>query len=180
MNIMLFGFKKCGKTYYGLKVADRLGMNFADSDLLVEKLYTKIQHESLPYRQIAQKHGFPYFRDLEKHVIPLLAEEKNCIISLGGGIVLDPENLERLQKVGIMIFLKTPKSVLEKRLLSHELPNFLDPKDPRASFEKFYEERLPIYEGIAAHVIDTENKTEEEVLEDLCCFIKLVKDQDLG
>lgn len=177
MNIILFGFKKCGKTYYGLKVADRMHMDFVDSDLLVEQLYTKIHHETLPYREIVKKHGFPYFRDLEKHVIPLLAEQKNSIISLGGGMILDPDNLERLKQIGVLVFLKTPKKTLEKRILSHELPPFLDPKDPLASFEQFYHERLPIYEAIPAHVIDTGSKKEEEVLEDLCTFVREIRDQ---
>ena len=58
MNIVLFGYKKCGKTYFGLKVAQKLHMNFIDSDHLIEELFFKIQHYKLSYREIAKKYGY--------------------------------------------------------------------------------------------------------------------------
>ncbi|MBM3199226.1 MAG: shikimate kinase, partial [Chlamydiae bacterium] len=76
MNIILFGFKKCGKTYYGLQLAKKLHMHFVDTDLMIEELYTKIHHQTLPYRDIAKKHGFAFFRNLEKHAVAQLAQEK--------------------------------------------------------------------------------------------------------
>ncbi len=171
MNIILFGFKKCGKTYYGLKAAQKLLMNFVDSDLLIEKVYEQIYHQALTYREIAKKHGFPFFRTLEKHVVSLLAQEKNSIISLGGGVALDPENMSRLKLIGHLLYVKTPKKILQQRILSEDLPAYFDPKHPLDSFETMYNERLSIYESIQAFPLDTTNKTEEEVLEDLFRFI---------
>lgn len=176
MNIILFGFKKCGKTYYGLKAAQKLHMHFVDSDLLIEQHYHKIYHEELSYRDIAKKHGFPFFRNLEKHVVSLLIQQKNSIISLGGGVVLDPENITRLEQSGIMVYLKVSKKTLEHRLLSSEPPAYIDSAHPVESFDAMYKERLPIYEGIKAHVIDTEGLTEKEILEKICLFIQEIKE----
>ncbi len=180
MNIILFGFKKCGKTYYGLKVAQRLHMHFVDSDLLLEQHYHKIYHQNLSYREVAKKHGFPFFRNLEKHVVSLLMQQKNTIISLGGGVVLDPENVIRLEQLGVMVYLKVSQKTLEQRLLSSEPPAYIDAQNPIKSFEAMYEERLPIYEGIKAHTIDIEGCSEEEVLQKICLFIQEVKEKNHG
>ncbi len=180
MNIMLFGFKKCGKTYFGLKAAERLHMPFIDSDLLVEKLYTKIHHKKLSYRDIVKKHGFPFFCELEKHAVSLLLKEKNSIISLGGGVILDPENVERLKQIGSLVYIKAPKEVLLHRFLSHEPPSYVDPLNPISSFEAIYQKRLPIYESIASDVIDIGEDSEEEVLDKLTFLINKIKEKDLS
>lgn len=171
MNIILFGFKKCGKTYYGLRAAQKLGMNFVDSDLLLEKLYEQIHHKTLSYREISKKHGFSFFRNLENHVVSLLCQEKNSVISLGGGVVLNEENIARLQQIGHLVYIKSPKELLRQKILSGDLPSYFDPNHPSEAFESFYKERLPIYESIPAHVLDTTNKTEEQILEELFEFI---------
>ncbi len=172
MNIILFGFKKCGKTYYGLRAAQKLGMHFIDSDLLLEKVYEQIHHQSLSYREIAKKHGFAFFRQLEKHVISLLLQEKNSIISLGGGVILEEENVERVQQIGKLVYIKTPKEQLKQRIFSGDLPAYFDPKHPVDSFESMYSERLPVYESIPSFVLDTKSKTEEEILGELFSFIQ--------
>ena len=175
MNIILFGFKKCGKSYYGLKAAQKLHMNFIDSDLLIEKVYTQIYHKTLSYRDIVRKHGFPFFRMLEKLVLPLLMQEKNSLISLGGGMVLDQDNVERLKELGSLIYLQVPKDVLQKRILSSDPPPFIDPHHPVESFEALYQERLPIYEAISAHKLEMKQDSEEDCLSNLIELISEIK-----
>jgi len=180
MNLILFGFKKCGKTYYGLKLAQALHTKFIDTDLLIEELYTKIHHHTLSYREIVKKHGFPFFRNLEKHAVSLLAHEKNSVISLGGGVVLDQDNVDRLQKMGTLIYLKTSKKTLKHRILSEDPPSFFDPNHLSDSFENLYRERLPVYENIAAEIIDTHGLTEEQLLNKLVFLAHELKAQKYG
>jgi shikimate kinase len=168
MNVILFGFKRSGKTYYGLKVAQKLHMHFVDSDHVLEKLYTKIHQEELSYRNIVKKHGFPFFHNLEKHVVSLLMHEKNSVISLGGGVVLDPENVARVKQIGTMVYLKTSKEELKHRILSSDPPAYIDPHHPNESFDKIYNERISIYESIPAHVLSTEHLSEEEIVDEIC------------
>ncbi len=167
MNIFLFGFKKCGKTYFGLKVAQKLHRDFIESDHLIEQLYTAEYHQTLSYRDIAKKHGFPFFRELEKNAVSLMVQKKECVFSLGGGVVLDPENIVRLQQAGTLIYLKAPKALLKTKILTGEIPHYLDPQHPAESFEKLYQERTPLYEKVPAHIIDTENKSEEAILKEV-------------
>ena len=172
MNIFLFGFKKCGKTYFGLKVAQKLHRDFINSGHLIEQLYTAEYHQTLSYRDIAKKHGFPFFRELEKNAVSLMVQKKECVFSLGGGVVLDPENVMRLQQAGTLIYLKAPKALLKTKILSGDIPQYLDPQHPGESFEKLYHERIPLYEKIPAHVINTENKSEENILEEILELVK--------
>lgn len=180
MNIILFGFKKCGKTYFGLKVAQKLHKHFIDSDLVLEKLYTKTHQEELSYREIVKKHGFAFFRNLEKHVVSLLMHEKNSVISLGGGVVLDPENVERLRQIGTLIYLKTPKQVLKHRILSGEHPAYIDPENPSESFDKLYEDRIVIYEGIPSLELSTEHLSEEEIIDKICEILSKAEENSSG
>ncbi len=180
MNVILFGFKRCGKTHYGLKLAHHLHMHFLDTDHLVEQRYLQIHKEPLPYRDIVKKHGFAFFRQLEKEVLLSIAHVKNTVIAVGGGVVLDPENVERLQKIGMLIYLKTDKETLKKRILSHDPPAYFDPEHPVESFETMYETRLPIYEQVQAHWIDTAKHPEETVLQKIVYLIQSAQDEKNG
>ncbi len=172
MNIILFGFRKCGKTYYGIKLAQKLHKEFIESDHLIEELYAAQHHQSLSYRDIAKKHGFDFFRSLEKHVVLLLLQKKNYVLSLGGGVVLDPENVARLQEHSLMIYLEAPKDVLKARILSGDIPYYLNPEHPAASFDTFYQEREPIYAKVSPYKIRIEHKSEEDVFKELCSLIE--------
>lgn len=167
-HVLLFGFKKCGKTYLGMKAAQKLHREFIESDHLVEELYTAEYHQELPYREIAKKHGFSFFQELEKRVISLLAQKKECVVSLGGGIVLDPENITRLKEIGTLIYLKAPKLLLKTRILSGEIPSYYNAENPELSFEELYKEREPTYEHMASHIISIEEKSENEIVQEIC------------
>ena len=172
MNIILFGFKKCGKINLGMKLAQKLDREFIDSNNLLEELYAAQYHQELSYREIEQKHGFPFFCDFEKNVVLHLLQKKNCVVSLGGGIALNPENISRLQQAGLLIHFKLPQILLKRKILSGDIPHYLDPKNPGDSFDAFYKKRMPIYEQITAHQIDVENKTEDMIIEEISKLIK--------
>ncbi len=177
MNIFLFGFKKCGKVYFGMKLAQQLDKEFIESDHLLEKLYVDEYHKALAYREIEKKHGFRFFCDYEKKVVSHLTQKNNCIISLGGGIVLNEKNVTRLKKTGTLIYLKAAKEDLKLRILSGDIPHYLESKHPGESFDSFYEERMPIYDSVDATQVDTSNKTEEMITNEICELIKSQKEQ---
>lgn len=138
-NIILCGYKSCGKTTLGKKIAEKTGMHFIDTDDLCHHNYS---------------HSF---REVEKQVIAALADFQNCVIATGGGSVLDPENVAIFKKLGKIIYLRVPKEIIKHRLLSGRLPTFLDPTRPEESFEEMYESRKELYETIADQIIDAES-----------------------
>jgi shikimate kinase len=158
-NLILFGFKKCGKTHYGQRLASQLKYDFIDTDHLIEK------ELRLTCREIVKIHGENHFRSLEKKAIATLQIKKNTILSVGGGAILDPENAEALKKIGTLVYLEVDKETLKHRIFnSQHLPSYLDEADPLNSFEKMYRERKPIYEKTKAIKVNIEGKNEDEVL----------------
>jgi len=144
-NIILCGYKSCGKTTLGKKIAEKTGRHFIDTDDLVLKN--------------CQFHPIEVFREIEKEVIAALIDFQNCVIAIGGGSVLASENVAILKKLGKIFYLRVPKAVIKTRLLyCGRLPTFLDPSRPEESFEEMYESRKNLYENIADHIVDSEEE----------------------
>lgn len=172
MNLILFGFKRCGKTFFGKLLAKKLHLPFIDTDRIIEHMYMQETGQKHTCREIAQKNGAPFFRNLENRAIMSLDGVQKTIISLGGGAILNPENAAFLEKLGQLVYLKADKATLKERLLAFELPSYLDPLDPEGSFEKMYQERVPIYEKIPAIQVKTDHKSEQQVIEELSSLLK--------
>lgn len=164
-NIILIGFKNCGKTTLGKSLALKLNFSFLDIDQIIEK------EEGRSVRQIFSKQGEAAFRKIEKKTICSLKANlkadlsskqiKSYVLATGGGTVLDAENVKILRTLGTLVYLKVPKEVLKERMLSKKnskasLPSFLDPSNIEASFENMYNERVQIYEQIADFTISTQ------------------------
>ncbi len=170
MNLILFGFKRCGKTFFGKKVATALNRPFFDTDILLENLFEASHGKKLLTRDIFKQVGPMTFRALEAEVLNSLQDVQSSIIAIGGGAILDPLNADVLLKMGKMIYIDVPKAIIKERMLSGELPAYLNPNDPDGSFEVMYEERKPLYEKIHAERVETDAKTPQQIVEKICSY----------
>jgi shikimate kinase len=165
MNLILFGFKGCGKTHFGKLLAQKMHRRFIDTDDWIVELFAKKTGQHTSNREIYIQLGPAGFRSLEKEVVKSLGSVKNAVIALGGGAVLDPENVELLQKIGCLVYLSTSAETLKKRILKlHPKPAILDSDNPEASFLEMFQERRPVYEAIPASKIDCDALDEAGVL----------------
>ena len=89
-NIVLIGFMGTGKSTIGQRLARKLGMIFVDTDREIEKI------TGMTVAEIFRKHGEKRFRSEEKLLAHKLAQREGLIISCGGGMPLDPENMKVL------------------------------------------------------------------------------------
>lgn len=144
MNIILFGFKSAGKTYWGKILACQLAIPFVDLDDLIAAHYHK------PVREIYRDLGESGFRKIEKEILQNLTIT-NSVIALGGGTVLDPENVKLLQTMGEMFYLKVGFETIQSRI--EGTPAFVNAEN---SLKLIYDARIPIYEAIAAQWINNE------------------------
>ncbi|MBS0624451.1 MAG: hypothetical protein JSS32_00175 [Verrucomicrobia bacterium] len=174
MNLILFGFKGCGKTTLGQKLAERMRRPFIDTDDLVSELYAQMSQERLSAHEIAEKIGEPGFRALEKQAISSLQTVENSIIALGGGAILDPENVEILKKLGQLVYLEAKAETIKKRMLLGKTPTFLK----STTFEEMYRFRKPIYESIPARRIDVDALDQPGAVAALCSIIILEEPPD--
>ena len=96
---------------------------------------------------------------------------QSSVIATGGGIVLKPENRELLKKNPCNIYLRIDFDYLYQRLATdpvNKRPLFLDKN--QEEFHTLYEQRLPLYEEVATHVIDVADKTPEKIVEMIRCL----------
>ena len=138
---------------------------FADMDaLLVRRL-------EMPIVDYFTRYGEESFRLQESLLLQELFDGQSSVIATGGGIVLKPDNRERLKKNACNIYLRIDFDRLYQRLATDSVnkrPLFLVKN--QEEFRTLYEQRLPLYEEVATHVIDVTDKTPEKIVEMIRCL----------
>ncbi len=164
MNIILCGLPMSGKSSIGKKLSKKLGLFFIDIDQEIEKEYQRLTKTAYTCRQIFMNEGEEFFRLLEKKQIALLLGITNSVVALGGGGLKDQDNIDVLEKVGIIVYLKATPEILWPRVEKRGLPAYVHREDPQKAFYALAKERLPSYEAAANVTIDTNHLTEKEVI----------------
>ena len=112
INIYLIGFRCTGKTTLGKMIARKMGRPFVDLDAVVTDRAGKT------VEALVAESGWERFRQLEKEALWEVSRQKGVVVATGGGIVLDPENCDRLKKPGRVIWLTSSPEVIIKRMKS--------------------------------------------------------------
>ncbi len=147
-----------GKTSVGKALARELGFSFADIDDLI------VKQQKRSISDIFAQDGEPYFRKLEKMALKKVSSKKKQVVSCGGGIVLDPENIKVMKKTGKIICLSaTPKVILERVKKAKHRP-LLNVDDPEARITELLKKRKACY-AKADFCVDTSKLTVGEVVE---------------
>lgn len=150
MNLVLIGFMCSGKSSVGRQLSKKLGWNFFDTDEMVTK------QVGSSVGDIIRAQGESAFRQIEKKAVQLVALSDSVVISTGGGVPLDPENMKELSRNGKVIWLKaSAMEILKRAGGSFQSRPLIDPADPRGSIERRLKEREPIYSK-ADLTIDTD------------------------
>ncbi|SNZ08430.1 shikimate kinase [Persephonella hydrogeniphila] len=157
-NIYLVGFMGSGKSTVGKILAEKLKMRFTDIDQLIEK------EEGKAIPQIFKEKGEKYFRELEKKMLEKIQEEKNLVVSTGGGLGADRENMEKMKKNGLVVWLDVSFEEILKRCEGDQNRPLLN--QPVEKIKKLYDKRIPIYKLAHIH-IKTDNKKPEEIAEEI-------------
>lgn len=140
-KIYLVGFMAAGKTTVGRALAQRLGWQMEDIDLLIEK------RERLTVADIFARHGEPYFRQVEREMLRLLQPIRHVVVATGGGTFVDPENRASINLDGVSVWLDVPLADIIARIpLDGRRPLAAD----RAALERLYLARVDSYH--LAHV----------------------------
>ncbi len=155
-NIIFIGMPASGKSTVGVVVAKRLGMDFIDTDLLIQKQENRLLCE------IIAEQGVDAFLEIENQVNRDLVAE-NAVISPGGSVVYCEEAMRHYQEIGTIIYLKLSFETIQKRL-----------KDPKKrgvtlrngqTLKELYEERIVLFERYADIIIEEDGLNLEETIE---------------
>lgn len=145
-NIILCGFMGSGKSAIGKRLSQKLKLKFIDTDVLIE------HKEKLTVDKIITEKGETHFRQVEKEVIADIDDDSDTVIALGGGSVLDDENVKKLKNIGDIYFLDASENTIHERLISDNTRPLLS----KVSFD----DRKTIYEKISDHIIDADHDIE--------------------
>ena len=163
MNVILMGVRCTGKSTVGRCLAERLGVPFTDTDELIEQRTGR-----LIARIVAEK-GWPAFREAEKAVIRELTGTDHGVISLGGGVVCDPENVALLKTNGIFVWLFARPEAIAARMGKDAADGAERPSLTGApsidEIRAVMAEREPLYRRLADIVVDTTEIDADRVAE---------------
>jgi len=172
MNIVLIGMRGSGKTTVGKILAQKLGREFLGMDELIT------QKVGLSIPGIVEKYGWGRFRDIEEEITDEVAKRDNIINATGGGVVTREKNIVKLRKNGVVVWLTASVDTLLERIGEDSERPLLAGRTQREDIEITLNERKPLYQKAADLVVDTENKTPEEIagaiiksLKKICCLI---------
>lgn len=153
MNLVLIGYRAAGKTTVGRRLSTLLQRVFVDSDEMIE------QRQKMAIEEMVRSHGWDHFRVIEREVISELSNYDHLIISAGGGVPVDPENVKALRKNGLLIWLKADVEVLLKRM-SGDIQSVikrpsLTGRGTLSEFKEVLTQREPVYAGASEVQVDT-------------------------
>lgn len=149
-----------GKSTIGRVLAERTGLKFTDLDKLIEEKH------KLSIPEIFRRFGEKEFRKFETEALLSFATGQELVISTGGGIVENKENIETMKKIGRIFYLYAPHSLLYERIKNDKGRPLLMTENPKKTIEEILKRRAVKYEE-ADYKIETANKNAEKIAEEI-------------
>jgi shikimate kinase len=169
MLLTLIGYRATGKTTLARLLAERLGWDWIDADVEIERRAGK------SIARIFADCGEPAFRDLEAQVIADLCRRDRLVLAAGGGAPLRPESRRAMREGGKVVWLTARPETIRARMTADATTAARRPslsnRAPLAEIVELLAKREPIYRESADWVVDTEGRTPEalvtEIVEEL-------------
>lgn len=157
-NIVLIGMPASGKSTVGIHLAEKLNINFIDTDDLIEKC------EGMKLQEIIDERGNDYFWNVEERILCNL-KCNDTVIATGGSAILFPKAIEHLKTIGRIVYLEQSIDLLKMRLSN------LDSRgvtlDEGESIESLYNYRVPLYRKYSQTTVKVADKSVEDVVDEI-------------
>jgi 3-dehydroquinate synthase len=167
--VVLTGFMGSGKTEVGRLLAERMGVEFIETDWLVET------RAGMKVTEIFEQYGEKYFRQMESDVCRDLNPGAGGVVSTGGGTMIDRDNFRRLSSLGTVVLLECDIDAAVDRLRGGEGRPLLagdgEHETLRGRIESLLEKRRRVYDRIPLR-IDTTDRTPEETAKEIASRIE--------
>lgn len=155
-NIIFIGMPAVGKSTVGVVIAKRLGYEFIDTDLLIQK------QEQRLLREIIAQEGVDGFLKIENQVNRDLVAD-HAVISPGGSVVYCEEAMQHYKEIGTIIYLKASFETIKERIQ--------DPKKRGVTLrdgqtlKDLYDERTVLFEKYADFTVCEDGINLDETIE---------------
>lgn len=163
-SIVLVGMMGAGKTSVGKRLANRLGIEFVDSDAAIEEAARKTVTE------IFAEHGEDYFRSGERRVIARLLGEGRRVIATGGGAFMNAETRALISSAAVSVWLKAETALLFDRVKRRPTRPLLQTPDPEGTLRRLVDERYPVY-AEATITVASRDVPHEQMVDDVAAAL---------
>lgn len=155
-NVIFIGMPAVGKSTVGVVVAKRLGYEFVDTDLLIQKQERKL------LREIIEEKGVEGFWKIENQVNRDL-EVSEAVISPGGSVVYCEEAMKHFKEIGTVVYLHASFETISKRL-GNPKKRGVTLKEGQ-TLQELYDERIKLFEKYADITVSEDGRDLEETIE---------------
>jgi shikimate kinase len=160
-RIFLVGPMGAGKSTIGRQLAESLGLEFADTDLEIQR------RTGVDIPTIFEYEGEAGFRSRERQVVDDMTRIDGQVLATGGGVIMDPDNRRHLSARGLVVYLYcSPEQQYERTYRDRNRP-LLQTDDPKARLEELMAVRDPLYREAADLVVSTERRSAAAVAKDI-------------
>jgi len=154
-SLSLIGFPGSGKSTIGVLLAKRLGIEFVDTDLLIQA------KEDATLAEIIARTNHHYLREVEERVLVEMPIHKG-VISTGGSVVYSPKIMARLAAQTSVIYLRARLETVEYRISLAPDRGIASAKNQ--TLADIYAERIPLYEQWAELTFDVDDQEPERIV----------------
>jgi shikimate kinase len=152
-SIVLIGMPSSGKSTIGPLLAERLEMEFVDTDvILAEKAGKRL-------RAVINEEGLEYFLKFQEETIRNM-DVKGRVVATGGSVVYGRTAMQHLQESGTIVYLKLDFDVIRERVV----PDRRFARNEGQSLQDLFNERVPLYETYADKIVECRDKSVEQVM----------------
>lgn len=162
-NLIFIGMPAVGKSTVGIVVAKRLGMQFIDTDLLIQEQEGKL------LREIIAESGEDGFLEIENRVNASV-DVRNSVISPGGSVIYCEEAMEHFKKIGTIVYLKVSYQTIKRRVRNPKKRGVVLREGQ--TFRDLYYERVPYFEKYADITICEDGCRIEDTIENVLTAVR--------
>ncbi|MCF6177810.1 MAG: shikimate kinase [Geopsychrobacter sp.] len=155
-NLILIGMPGAGKSTVGVLLAKQLGLDFIDTDLVLQR------QVGLRLQQLINLRGLHNFRAAEEQML-LSLDCDHAVIATGGSVIYSEPGMQRLKTLGRVVYLKIDLPQLTQRIANMGQRGLM--KQAGQSFADLYAERTPRYRRFADIEVDINGLGTEAVLQ---------------
>jgi shikimate kinase len=159
-SIVLVGLMGAGKSTVGRRLAQKLGLEFTDADVEIERAAGK----TVP--DIFRDHGEAYFREGERKVIARLLDSGPQVLATGGGAFMNEETRHNIASRGISVWLRADMNLLMKRVRRRDNRPLLKAEDPEEVMRQLIAQRYPVY-GQADVTVESRDVPHNSIVSDV-------------
>ncbi len=148
----------CGKSTVGVVLAKMLGLDFVDTDILIQNKY------GAKLNKLIEDNGTDGFLAMEESVISSV-ELTDTVIATGGSAVYSDKAIKHLKQIAKVVYLDVPLTDIENRMTDLRERGVII--EEGKTIGDLYLEREPLYQKYADFTVSEKGRSLEDTVEEL-------------